>query len=170
MLEQARLHRDVGRHFGLAFGDRAHAVPDLEADVPQHAEETLDELGARAVERVGQQHQHVDVRMREELAAAVAADGDERCFGRGAELGPDAGDHAVDEARVLAQQAARVGTRVERRLQRRAAGLELGAPALSRVAREVRGHRRGEPVHRGAPLQEASGGGGGAPGDIVSTS
>ena len=43
MLEQAGLDGDVGGHFGFAVGDRAHAVADLDADVPQHADEALDE-------------------------------------------------------------------------------------------------------------------------------
>ena len=119
MLEQARLDRDVAGHFGLAFGDRAHAVPDLEADVPEQPDEALDEWRARGVERPRQQHQHVDVGVREELAAAVAADGDERDVGGAPLLGPDAGEHAIDETRVLAQQPGRVGTREERRRQRR---------------------------------------------------
>ena len=89
MLEQARPDRDVAGHLGLAFGDRAHAVADLEADVPQHADEALDERGAGGVERARQQDQHVDVGMRKELAAAVAADGDQRELRRRAELGPD---------------------------------------------------------------------------------
>ncbi len=108
--------------------------------------------------------------MRKELAAAVAADGDERRFGRGAEPVPRADDDAVDEPRVLAQQPPRIGTRLERRLQRGAAGLELGAPALRRVARSTDPRRRGgEAGHRSAPVRGQAGGGG-VPGDIVSTS
>ena len=41
------LHRDVGGHLGFAFVDRAHAVADLDADVPQQADEALDDRRAR---------------------------------------------------------------------------------------------------------------------------
>ena len=34
VLEEARLHGDVGGHLRFALGDRAHAVSDLETDVP----------------------------------------------------------------------------------------------------------------------------------------
>jgi len=164
VFEEARLHRDVARHFRLALGDRAHAVPDLEADVPKHAKEALDELGARAVERVRQQDQHVDVRVRKELAAAVAADGDERGLARGTELVPSFRDHVVDEPRMLAQQPPRVRARLERNPQCRAARLQFGAPALRRVARRSDGHRRGEPVHRRQSARRRAAGAAACPG------
>ncbi len=169
VLEKARLDGDVGGHLRLALGDRAHAVPDLETDVPQRAEKALDELGAGSVGLVRQQDQHVYVGVGKELAAAVAADGHQRCLRRRAELVPDAGDDAIDEPRVLAQQPSRIGACVERGAQCCAAGLELCTAALRRVARGVHGRRRGEPVHR-ARRQGEMGGGEGEPDEVVSTS
>ena len=118
MLEQARLHGDVGDHLGFALLDRAHGVRQLDADVPQRREEALDG-GGRRRRAVRQQYQHVDVGAGEERAAAVAADRDGRQLGGHRALGPDAANHAVDEARMVAQQRRRVGRRHERRLAAR---------------------------------------------------
>ena len=179
MLEQARANRDVGLHLVDALADRAHAVTGLEPDVPEETDQPLDERGARAIERTRQQDQHVDVRMREELAAAVAADGDQCGRRRRAELAPDGGDHAIDEPGVLAQQARRVGALEERRAQRGTARAHLVLPAQRGVhRREVRGYQiRGFCGHGGKPRVSsvASGrarhaAGAGAPADSVSTS
>ena len=86
------------------------------------------------VGRSGQQDQDIDVGVREELAAAVAADGHQRGVGGRAEVGPDAGERAVDQPRVPAQEPGRVRARAERGPQRRATGAELVAPALRDAA------------------------------------
>ena len=61
-----------------AFGHGAHAVADLQADVPEERQQPLDRAALRAVRRARHQQQDVDVRAEVQLAAAVAAHGDQR--------------------------------------------------------------------------------------------
>ena len=81
--QQARFdHRrrdaDVGRALALAVVDRAHAVADFEADVPHEREEALEiRLPGRRF-ALRQQDHDVDVGAQVQLAAAVAADRDQR--------------------------------------------------------------------------------------------
>ncbi len=79
----ARLHqRGADRHVRLrladALLDRAHRMPDLESQVPEHVEDRLDDLLGPGRALVGEQEQQVDVGERRQLAAAVAADRDQR--------------------------------------------------------------------------------------------
>ena len=102
-------------------------------------------MPAGRVERVRQQDQDVDVGMREELAAAVAADGDSAMLGRRAQLAPDRDDDAIDEARVTAQQPRRVGLRAWNGARKRRRGRWLNSSrqrdAGSRRARGRRARR-----------------------------
>src|SRR5437868_5692772 len=75
MLEQARAHRDVGQHLRFAFGNRAYCMSELDASVPQRGKEALDCALAIAFRIAGKKDDDVDVRMRKQLSAAVAADG-----------------------------------------------------------------------------------------------
>src|SRR6185503_9719198 len=77
--------------------DGAHAVADLEADVPEAADQALERLALRGARLLREQDEEVDVRAREELAAAVAAGRDERGLARHAGLAPDGLDGAVNE-------------------------------------------------------------------------
>ncbi len=81
-LDQRGLHRQVFRRFAQAVVDAAHARADLEAHVPTAGHECFEldgESGIRLrVGAVGQQQQHIDVRVREQLAPAKAADRDQR--------------------------------------------------------------------------------------------
>ncbi len=171
VLEEARAHGHVGRHLARAFLDRAHGVRELEADVPERGEEALERRGPGRVRRARQQHQDVDVRVRVELPASVAADGEQGVRGGHARLGPDADDRAVDQARMLAQKARCVGIVEERVLERLASPRELVAPeqhARPPVRRRRRGHGRGgRRVDAGRAGHDDSGGGGGVPADWV---
>ena len=95
--EQRRLHRHVALRLLDAFVDAAHRRADFHPDVPAGVHEGLDRRAQRVGRRPGvaggrsrrielrpgrQQHQHIDVRVGEELAAPVAADGDQRGAGR----------------------------------------------------------------------------------------
>jgi hypothetical protein len=81
--EEARLEErgrdaDVGQTLALTIVDGAHAVTDLETDVPEKGEELFDirlPVGGIALR---QQHHDVDIRTRMQLAAAVAADRHQR--------------------------------------------------------------------------------------------
>ena len=68
-------HRQVGARLLGALGDRAHALPDFQADVPEQGEEALDRRAEDLVVGAVEQDQQVDVGVRVQLAAAVAADG-----------------------------------------------------------------------------------------------
>ena len=68
----------AARRFDAA-STRAHAVADLQADVPEHADQALERSPARPrSSSAAQQDQHVDVGTGIELAAPVAAGGDQR--------------------------------------------------------------------------------------------
>ena len=105
-LEQRRRDADVGQALALAVVDCAHAVADLETDVPQQRQEALD-VGLPVVGlALRQQHHDVDVGAGMQLAAAVAADRDQREV-RGEPAGmvhPGGAQHDVHEARPVADQ------------------------------------------------------------------
>ena len=89
----------VGRAFLGALRDCAHAVAHLEIDVPEERDHALDHGAARVVGRGGHEDQEVDVGVRMQFAAAVAADGGQ-CPARksGRQLrAPDFAQDGVDE-------------------------------------------------------------------------
>ena len=154
-LHQRREHRDVAARLRLAVVERPHAVTDLEPDVPQKREEPADRLVRIVLGRAVEQHEQVDVGLRMQLAAAVAADGDE--VGEFAELfaevEPSREDDLVDDlgARTderlrsgrcggTARQAARSLRAVLRGTRRR----RVVSPrsARSSAARSISGERR----------------------------
>ncbi len=109
--QQARFdHRgrdaDVRRALALAVVDRAHAVPDLQADVPHEREEALEVRLPRRGLALRQQHHDVDVGAQVQLAAAVAADRDQRELAHVlAEVQRPRGlEQRVDQARAIAHQ------------------------------------------------------------------
>ncbi len=105
-LDQRRRDADVGGALALAVVDRAHAVPDLEADVPEEGEEALDAVVPARDAALRQQDHDVDVRAGMQLAAAVATDGDERHFAlAGARVhDPRPAQHEIDHPRAVAHQ------------------------------------------------------------------
>jgi len=124
-----------------ALRDAAHAVPDLQTDVPEGGEQPLQTrrqlgLGARLDE-----HQQVDVGGRLQLLASVAAHRDQRgLVADGAEmLGPDVAQDGVDKLAVLAHQLGHRHTQIEALKERLAALLEPLAVGLD--ARALLGAR-----------------------------
>jgi hypothetical protein len=103
MLEQARADGGVA-HLDRALTDRAHRVRQLDAAVPQRGQQALDRRRAIPVRDVAEQNEDVDVRMRIELSAAVAAHGDQGC-GRNGGFLPRSDHDLVGEPREAAQQA-----------------------------------------------------------------
>ena len=80
--------------------------------------------------------------MREQLSAAITADGHQRRSGGGAEVTPDGGGNVVDETRMLAEETRGVGPRDESRAQRGTARAHLVLPAQRGVdRREVDGRQ-----------------------------
>ena len=128
-LKQRGLHRQVGRGHGQAFIHRAHAGADLQPRVPALADEGFDAPAQRGVVRRlavgGQQQQHVDVGMRKQLAAAVAAHGDQ---GR-----------ARIEPVVLPQRAQRLVGQLGQVRQRAADAARAGAAAAQLVQQGLLG-------------------------------
>ena len=85
----------------FAIVERADAVPDFEADVPEEGQEPADRVVHR-IRRAFDENQKVDVGLRMQLAAAVAADGHEIRRGehlRG-EVDPAREDDLVDDLRA----------------------------------------------------------------------
>src|SRR3546814_8906768 len=76
------------------------------SDLPQQREEAGQRIAAGMLFGFGGQHQQVDVRMREQLAAAVPADGEQgqpRVAGNAAR--PGVADQGVDGARTVCDKA-----------------------------------------------------------------
>ncbi len=65
---------------GLADGllDRARRLPDFEAEIPERVEQIFDHLLGMRRALVGREEEQIDVGEGRELAAAIAADGDQR--------------------------------------------------------------------------------------------
>ena len=76
-LEQVGDDREVGPGLAFAVGQRAHAVPDLQADVPQEGDKGRQRLAIGCVVVVLEQQQEVDIGVGVQLAAAIAAHGEQ---------------------------------------------------------------------------------------------
>ena len=77
-LEQVRGNADVLLGERDAFRDRANALADFQADIPQQHDEFRDRLGQELVALFRDQKQQVDIRCGVQFGAPVAADCDER--------------------------------------------------------------------------------------------
>ncbi len=113
-IEQVREYRDIDRGKLAAIAELAHRVARLEADIPQAREERLDHVRV-PLQRAGlDQHEQVDVGMREQESAAETADREQRHVGRIADArAPDMHDDVLDRLRADARQCARVGAVAE---------------------------------------------------------
>ncbi len=157
--EQRRLDGDVALR-GLDAGfDAAHAVADFQPDVPEHADQAFDALALALVGFGAEQHQHVHVRAGEQLAAPVAAGGDQRHAGRGAMRAPQSLQRPVDQPGMLVQQPGGPAPLQVGLAQGRARLLQLLAQRFDRIRS---GHAPDQPPRPG--------GGGGVPAETVSTS
>ncbi|MCY1288707.1 hypothetical protein D9M70_377620 [compost metagenome] len=111
--------RQVGAGLDGAFVDRANALADLQADVPQQRQKTLDGIAENLVVGAFQKDQQVDIGIRVQFATAVAADRDQRDVGvlAPAELLPGLLQDVIDEPGAILDQPANVPaiakTRVE---------------------------------------------------------
>ena len=141
-LEQRGRDADVGEALALAIVDRAHAVPDLEADVPEEGEEALDVRLPVGGVALRQQHHDVDVGARVQLAPAVTADRHQReVLGIAARVpAPGGAQRHIHEPRAVAHQ-------VLHRLARREALAQQVRAAVEDLAK----HDRGELAARAAP-------------------
>ena len=106
-LEQSGLDGHVLGRLGQAFAQGAHAGANLQATVPALADEGL-KLGLQTgcllgALSLGQEHQHIDIGVREQLAAAKAADGHQAQIGRKACTLPECDQQLIDQGRELAQ-------------------------------------------------------------------
>jgi hypothetical protein len=142
----------VGGGLG-ALRDRAHRLTGLQAGIPQQREESRQRVALRVLGGFVRQHQQVDVGLRKQLAAAVAADREQRQPG-------------------LGRQAARPGRaqlRIDRRGARRDQRIDVVAAIEPRrqlgVSARQRSARRGRPgriaVGRRRNRTAGLGGGGG---------
>jgi hypothetical protein len=108
-------------------------MPDLQADVPENADQALEALALRGRQLPGQQDEQVDVGARVKLAAPVAA-GRHQGGATDPRLRPGLFDSAVDKRGMPPQQQARVGI-VEVLLAQRPA-------LLGDLRSELLGHHR----------------------------
>jgi len=175
VFQQARANRGVAGHLRSTLAHRPDGMAQFDADVPQRREVALDGRGG-SLPLFGQQDQDVDVGMREKLAAAIAPDRKQGQIRGHARFAPDIAHDAVDQARVFSQQFRRVGLGEKRLAQRLPSAFQLVAPE----AEASPSHRNAGPVVRGSGCKrwrgrhgcrnQATGGGRGAPAEVVSTS
>ena len=71
--EQSGPDRNIGLGLAYAFIQGPRRMPDLQAQVPQHIKNMLDDLFAAAGLFVGQDKQKIDIRFRRQFTATVAA-------------------------------------------------------------------------------------------------
>ena len=135
-LEQARADLQVGAREPQALVERAGRLADLEAEIPQPVEQELDHLLGMRGALVGMQEQQVDVGVRRQLAAAVAADRSDHEALAGGRVG-HAEDAAVGEVEQAMQQHVDQAAAAEHHRLAVVVGLELPLqPVL--VARRAR--------------------------------
>src|SRR5690606_6814449 len=103
-------HCQVGAGLCGAFVDAAHALPDLQADIPEKGEKALNGATECFVVGAAQQDQQVDVGVGVQLAAAVAADRQQGdvCITAPVEALPGADQDLIDEPGTVFDQAADV--------------------------------------------------------------
>jgi hypothetical protein len=162
-LQQRGLDGDVGPGRLDASLDRAHAVADLQSDVPEHAHQALQALALLGLGVAREQDQHIHVGVGIELAAPVTAGGQQRGPFRRSVVLPERPQRAIDQARMLAQQPGGL------------ASLEIGlAQSLARrsqvVPAALRSRNPARPMRPCALQPAMPGGGGGEPAETVSTS
>ena len=131
-LEKRGAHRDVARRRLDAAFHGTYAVADLQTDVPEPADQSLQRLALGFGRVLGQQHEQIDVGGGIELAPAIAAGGDQRGVAHRGDLVPHLAHGAIDELAVLDKERARV-----RPAQ---IGLAQRLPAGSHFAAQVSGH------------------------------
>ena len=144
-VQQARLHErgrdtDVGQALLLAVIDGAHAVADLEADVPEEGQEPAEHLVPFLRITLRKEDHHVDVGAGVQLAASVAADGDQREF-TGADPRmqvPGAYQHGVDQAGAVEDERVDRLVGLEAPPQVEVAVADGGAEFRRRIARQRR--------------------------------
>ncbi|CUK07277.1 Uncharacterised protein [Achromobacter sp. 2789STDY5608615] len=142
--KQRGFHRDVGVGLALAVLDGAHAVAGLQAQVPERGDQLLDGGLVLGGGGVRQQDQQVDVGVRVQFAAAVAAHRRQRGAGRQGIVLDQVAQRRVDDAAQFAQQ--RVGAFVLAELGHR--GPPGFLDAFAQGAEDVGGHGGGRPAVR----------------------
>ncbi len=142
-LEQVGAGRQVGARAAHALGDGAGRLTDLEAEIPQPVEQELDHLLGMGGPLVGVQEQEIDVGVRRQLGAPIAADRDHReplalgWIGEAEHLGQRVVqktlDQVVDQAAVVGDRGLGVVVGVEPRPDAGTPAIEPGAqPAQQR--------------------------------------
>ncbi len=106
--EQRGHHAHIGEALLEAVVDRAHAVADLETDVPEEGDELFDLAALALAQGLRHQHQEIDIGIGVQLRAAIATDCSE-CELRG-ELRleprmPERSQQHIGEGRTRAHQA-----------------------------------------------------------------
>ncbi len=102
-LEQRRLHRDVPRRFVDTLVKIAHAVTDIEADIPEQADQRLQAGMVGDVAVVVDKEEQIDVGCRIEFTPAITTDRHQRHIGRHVHLFPDGAQDAIDQPCTSAQ-------------------------------------------------------------------
>ncbi|CFP51985.1 Uncharacterised protein [Bordetella pertussis] len=170
--QQRRLDGDVAARLALAVFQRAHAMAGFQAQVPQGGHQCLDRARIGRRRGLRQQDQQVDVGMRIQFAAAIAADRRQGGAGRQRTQLDQLAQRLVDDAPQFGQQHVRSGMLAKLRDGCRPGGLHA---LLQRIQIDM-GH--GAALPRGGGGQRAGistgrvtkAGGAGMPGETVSTS
>ncbi len=126
-LHQRRAHGDVGGGLGVALGQAAYGMAGTQVQIPQGRDERLDapHLRRRGI-GIDQDH-HIQVRFRIQLAAAVAAGGEQgrRVIARNFGLRRGGGCRVDDLLPQPAQPAIKSGGTSSQQILHRHTGIEL---------------------------------------------
>jgi len=124
--EQGCLHRDVTRSFFQAFLYRSNAMADLEADVPEMADQAFQLVLKRAAGFLWQQNQQVDVGGGKQLAAPITPYCRQGQRGREVERLPQLLENRIDLLATIAEQGAGIVVLFVIQLKPALIGLDLG--------------------------------------------
>ena len=133
-LEQIGADRQIGAGGAHAVVDRAGRLPDLQAEIPQPVQQELDHLLGVGRPLVRVQEQQIDVGVRRQLRAAIAADRDHRHALAGGRIGTPEYfgervveqnlDQSIDQAAIVGDRRLSVVVGLEARPDRRPCAVE----------------------------------------------
>ena len=107
--DQGRLDGQILFRLLQAILDAAYAVSNIEANVPEGADQEFNLPGARLIKGFRQEDQDVDIRSRPQLGTPITTNRAKRHGIRQARLGPQIAQNLVDQMAALIEKPRRIG-------------------------------------------------------------